>query len=148
MKAHSPDESISTRMEKTMEQLTIGEVSEATGVPTSTLRYYEKLGIIQPPQRSSGQRRYHPEILQIMAVIELGKDVGFSPPEIKELLYGFPEDMKTSERWKKLARQKIAEIEQIIASAQDMKQLLESGIECEYLHLELDSSDVLRRPRQ
>jgi MerR family redox-sensitive transcriptional activator SoxR len=133
---------------KVMDKLTIGEVAEATGVPTSTLRYYEKLGIIPPPQRSSGQRRYHPEVLQIMAVIQLGKDVGFSLPEIKELLYGFPEDMKPSERWKRLAQRKIAEIDEIIASAVDMKRLLESGIECEYLHLELDSSDVLRRPRQ
>ncbi|MFN2180194.1 MAG: MerR family transcriptional regulator [Candidatus Promineifilaceae bacterium] len=131
-----------------MDKLTIGEVAEATGVPTSTLRYYEKLGIIPPPQRSSGQRRYHPEVLQIMAVIQLGKDVGFSLPEIKELLYGFPEDMKPSERWKRLAQRKIAEIDEIIASAVDMKRLLESGIECEYLHLELDSSDVLRRSRQ
>jgi len=133
---------------KVMDKLTIGEVAEATGVPTSTLRYYEKLGIIPPPQRSRGQRRYHPEVLQIMAVIQLGKDVGFSLPEIKELLYGFPEDMKPSERWKRLAQRKIAEIDEIIASAVDMKRLLESGIECEYLHLELDSSDVLRRPRQ
>jgi MerR family redox-sensitive transcriptional activator SoxR len=133
---------------KVMDKLTIGEVAEATGVPTSTLRYYEKLGIIPPPQRSSGQRRYHPEVLQIMAVIQLGKDVGFSLPEIKELLYGFPEDMKPSERWKRLAQRKIAEIDEIIASAVDMKRLLESGIECEYLHLELDSSDVLRRSRQ
>jgi MerR family redox-sensitive transcriptional activator SoxR len=133
---------------KVMDKLTIGEVAEATGVPTSTLRYYEKLGVIPPPQRSSGQRRYHPEVLQIMAVIQLGKDVGFSLPEIKELLYGFPEDMKPSERWKRLAQRKIAEIDEIIASAVDMKRLLESGIECEYLHLELDSSDVLRRPRQ
>jgi MerR family transcriptional regulator, redox-sensitive transcriptional activator SoxR len=133
---------------KVMDKLTIGEVAEATGVPTSTLRYYEKLGIIPPPQRSSGQRRYHPEVLQIMAVIQLGKDVGFSLPEIKELLYGFPEDMKPSEQWKRLAQRKIAEIDEIIASAVDMKRLLESGIECEYLHLELDSSDVLRRPRQ
>ncbi|MFN2279344.1 MAG: MerR family transcriptional regulator [Candidatus Promineifilaceae bacterium] len=131
-----------------MDKLTIGEVAEATGVPTSTLRYYEKLGIIPPPQRSSGQRRYHPEVLQIMAVIQLGKDVGFSLPEIKELLYGFPEDMKPSERWKRLAQRKIAEIDEIIASAVDMKRLLESGIKCEYLHLELDSSDVLRRSRQ
>ena len=133
---------------KVMDKLTIGEVAEATGVPTSTLRYYEKLGIIPPPQRSRGQRRYHPEVLQIMAVIQLGKDVGFSLPEIKELLYGFPEDMKPSERWKRLAQRKIAEIDEIIASAVDMKRLLESGIECEYLHLELDSSDVLRRSRQ
>jgi len=133
---------------KVMDKLTIGEVAEATGVPTSTLRYYEKLGVIPPPQRSSGQRRYHPEVLQIMAVIQLGKDVGFSLPEIKELLYGFPEDMKPSERWKRLAQRKIAEIDEIIASAVDMKRLLESGIKCEYLHLELDSSDVLRRSRQ
>ncbi len=129
-----------------MEKLTIGELSEATKIPTSTLRYYEKLGIIPPPPRSSGQRRYHPEVLQIVAVIQLGKDVGFTLPEIKQLLYGFPEDMAPSERWKSLARQKIAEIDQIIASAMNMKQLLESGIECEYLHLELDSSDVLQHP--
>jgi MerR family redox-sensitive transcriptional activator SoxR len=130
-----------------MEKLTIGEVAEITGVATSTLRYYESIGIIPPPKRASGQRRYDPDVLQILAVVQLGKDVGFSLPEIKQLLYGFPEDMSPSARWRSLAQRKIAEIDQIIASATNMKRLLEAGLACEYLQLELDSIEILKQPR-
>lgn len=129
-------------------QMTIGEVADTAGVATSTLRYYETIGLIPPPKRASGQRRYTPEVLQILAVIQLAKDVGFTLPEIKELLYGFPKDMLPSERWKALARHKLHEIEAIIASALRMKALLESGIDCEYLHLELDSIEILTQSQR
>jgi DNA-binding transcriptional MerR regulator len=38
--------------------LTIGELAKRTGVATSALRYYEKLGLLPAPVRVSGQRRY------------------------------------------------------------------------------------------
>lgn len=126
--------------------MTIGEVADAAGVATSTLRYYESIGLIPPPKRASGQRRYTAEVLQILAVIQLAKDVGFTLPEIRELLYGFPQDVRPSERWKALAHRKLAEIEEMIASATRMKDLLVAGVECEYLQLELDAIEILNQP--
>ena len=38
--------------------LSIGELSDRTGVPTSTLRYYDELGLVRPATRIAGRRRY------------------------------------------------------------------------------------------
>jgi MerR family redox-sensitive transcriptional activator SoxR len=121
--------------------LTIGEVAAVAGVQTSTLRYYESIGILPQPHRVSGQRRYSRDVLPILAVIQLAKEANFSLPEIKELLYG--EDGTPSERWKQLAEHKLREINMIIARAQDMKQLLEEALHSEALHYELDKCTLL-----
>lgn len=70
------------------QHLTIGEVARLAGLQTSTLRYYESIGLLNPPRRISGQRRYTREVLQILAVIRLAKEVNFSLPEIRALLHG------------------------------------------------------------
>jgi MerR family redox-sensitive transcriptional activator SoxR len=126
-----------------MDELTIGEIAVLAGVQASTLRYYESIGILPPPQRKSGQRRYSRDILQILAVIQLAKEANFSLPEIRALLYDYSEYSTPSERWKELARQKLREVNEVIARAQEMKQLLEEGLECDSLLYELDSCALL-----
>jgi MerR family redox-sensitive transcriptional activator SoxR len=126
------------------EQLTIGEVANLAGVQTSTLRYYEDIGILPAPQRVNGQRRYSREVLVVLAVIQLAKDANFSLTEIKDLLYGATG--RPSERWQQLAQRKLEEINAVIARAEDMKQLLEEALESDALHYELDTSlEVLRK---
>jgi MerR family redox-sensitive transcriptional activator SoxR len=123
-----------------MHEMTIGEVAEYAGLQTSTLRYYESIGLIPPPRRVSGQRRYSPDVLQILAIIQLAKDASFSLDEIKTLFHGFSDNTPLSERWKVLAREKLREIEAVIRHALEMKRLLEEALECESLLLELDES--------
>jgi MerR family redox-sensitive transcriptional activator SoxR len=123
-----------------MHEMTIGEVAEYAGLQTSTLRYYESIGLISPPRRVSGQRRYSPEVLQILAIIQLAKDASFSLDEIKTLFHGFSDNTPLSERWKALAREKLREIEAVIQHAAEMKRLLEEALECEFLQFELDES--------
>ena len=119
-----------------MEEMTIGEVAQQVGVETSTLRYYESLGVLPPPRRVSGQRRYTPTVLKVMQIIKVAKEAGFTLSEIRTLLNGFSVDTAPSERWKELARQKLPEVEALIARAQGMKQLLELGLECECLEVD------------
>ncbi|HLU10628.1 MAG TPA: MerR family transcriptional regulator [Oceanobacillus sp.] len=45
------------------DSLTIGEMANMIGVQTSTLRYYESIGILPPPRRVSGRRRYSRDVL-------------------------------------------------------------------------------------
>lgn len=116
--------------------LTIGEVADIAGIATSTLRYYESIGLLPAPTRQSGQRRYSADVLPVLAVIQLCKDAHFSLDEIKTLLYG--EGGLPSERWKALARHKMAEVEAIIARALEMKALLEEALVSDALHYELD----------
>ena len=61
-----------------MENLTISEVTRRTGVPASTLRYYESVGLLPAPARVSGHRRYGAEVLNQLAVIRLAQEAGFT----------------------------------------------------------------------
>ncbi|MBS0335377.1 MAG: helix-turn-helix domain-containing protein [Proteobacteria bacterium] len=60
----------------------ISEVAKRTGVPASTLRYYEKKGLIASPGRQGGRRRFAPSVLNQLALIALGQAAGFSLDEI------------------------------------------------------------------
>lgn len=126
----------------------IGEVAEIAEVATSTLRYYEEIGLIAPPKRVNGRRRYQPTILPILALIQLAKDANFTLDEIKELLYDFPAEMPISERWQMIAQRKIKEVEQVILEAESTKALLEESLSCLHLHFELDDGIKLPEPNQ
>lgn len=49
----------------------IGALSTETGIAASTIRYYEKLGILPQPTRVSGQRRYGHEAKEYLLVLKL-----------------------------------------------------------------------------
>ena len=66
-----------------MKLLDIGVLSERSGVPPSTLRYYEEVGLIVSLGRHGLRRQYGPEALTQLALISLGKTAGFSLDEIK-----------------------------------------------------------------
>lgn len=65
----------------------IGELSKRTGVKVPTIRYYEQTGLIDAPDRSSGnQRRYCEEGLKRLSFIRHSRELGFSIDDIKGLL--------------------------------------------------------------
>ncbi|MFZ0083137.1 MAG: MerR family DNA-binding transcriptional regulator [Trebonia sp.] len=66
--------------------LTIGELARRAGVTASALRYYEELGLLPPPARISGQRRYPESADRLVAAILLYSDAGFTLAEQKALL--------------------------------------------------------------
>ncbi len=66
-----------------MKFLDIGVLSERSGVPPSTLRYYEEVGLIASVGRHGLRRQYGPETLTQLALISLGKTAGFSLDEIR-----------------------------------------------------------------
>ncbi|MFL5734873.1 MAG: MerR family transcriptional regulator [Chloroflexia bacterium] len=116
--------------------MTIGEVARQAGVRTSALRYYESIGLLPRAARVSGQRRYDGTVLQRLAIIQLAKEAGFTIEETRTLLHGFGADTPPSARWRALAEQKLVEADIMIRRAQDMKRLLEEGLNCECLTFE------------
>ena len=66
--------------------LDIGVVAARSGMATSTLRYYERLGIVACDDRKGLRRQYQPEILSTLAMIALCQRAGFNLTEIKALL--------------------------------------------------------------
>jgi MerR family transcriptional regulator, redox-sensitive transcriptional activator SoxR len=116
--------------------LAIGEVAERTRLQPSAIRYYERRGLLPPPERASGRRRYGPEVLQLLAAIEVSKAAGFSLEEIKRLFDGFDRATPPSERWRELATKKLRELDVLSGRITGMRALLRRGLECGCLGLE------------
>ena len=70
---------------------TIGEIAEAVDVPTSTVRYYERQGILKPSRRSvSNYRLYTEEDVQRLRFIRAAQATGFTLNDVTELLLPAP----------------------------------------------------------
>jgi len=64
----------------------IAEVAKRAGVPASTLRFYEKKGLIASVGRQGARRRFAPGVLDQLALIALGQAAGLSLDEISAML--------------------------------------------------------------
>lgn len=67
--------------------LSIGDLSRRTGVKIPTIRYYEQMGLIEPPERSEGnQRRYSRQELDRLSFIRHARNLGLNIEAIRELI--------------------------------------------------------------
>jgi MerR family transcriptional regulator, redox-sensitive transcriptional activator SoxR len=108
--------------------MSIGEVARKAGLRTSAIRYYEKLGLLPRPSRVGGRRRYDDRVLERLAMVRFAKHVGFSIAEAKLLLDGV-EGRPPTERWKKLAREKAAQVDEFIAQAGVVRKMLQETLD-------------------
>jgi DNA-binding transcriptional MerR regulator len=107
--------------------LTIGEVARRTDVAPTTLRYYEKIGLLTPPSRAGGQRRYDDAVLTRLEVIGLCKAAGFSLDEIAVLL---DDDAPGRPASRALAQAKLAEIDTQMATLARARGIIEWAMAC------------------
>jgi MerR family redox-sensitive transcriptional activator SoxR len=119
-----------------MERWAIGEVAARSGVPASTIRFYEQIGLLPAAGRVNGRRRYDEVVFRQLGVIRLAQQAGYTIAEIQMLLHDFPAGTPPSERWQVLAQQKLAELDELMRSIQAMKALLEETLNCECERLE------------
>ena len=113
-----------------MQLFGIGEIARQAGIATSTIRYYERIGLLPPSKRVNTKRRFDPSILQKLGVIRMAQRAGLTIVEIQTLLHDFPTDTPPSERWQALAVNKIAELDDLLNQIQAMKTLLEQTLQC------------------
>ena len=111
-----------------MPDLSIGEVARRAGQRTSALRYYEKIGLLPRPPRVGGQRRYDPHILDRLAIVRLGQYVGLRITEIKWLLNDVP-GRPPPERRRELARDRLIQVNALIAEAKSIRRLLQMTLD-------------------
>src|SRR5690606_11710676 len=64
----------------------IAEVAKRSGVPASTLRYYEKVGLIASTAPQGSRRQFAPTVLDQLALIALGQAAGLSLDEVRTML--------------------------------------------------------------
>ncbi|SDM45600.1 MerR family transcriptional regulator [Allokutzneria albata] len=109
--------------------MTIAEVVAATRLPTSTLRFYEREGLIRSVARDgAGRRVYAQDILARLAVVELGKQAGFTIAEVSGCVD--PETGMPGRGWRELAGAKLVELEARIAEAERARDMLVHALEC------------------
>jgi DNA-binding transcriptional MerR regulator len=70
--------------------LTIGAVARASGKSASSVRYYERIGLIPAPPRAGGQRRYPAAVIRTLAVIEIAQRAGLTLDDIRPLVAPAP----------------------------------------------------------
>lgn len=109
------------------EQLTIGELASRTGVATSALRYWEELGLLPAPARVSGQRRYPPSAVELVGVVVLLRDVGFTLREVKAFVAS---RSPAGDGWRELYQRKLAELDERIAQVQVARTVIAHGLAC------------------
>jgi DNA-binding transcriptional MerR regulator len=111
--------------------LTIGAVAELAGKSPSSIRYYEQIGLLPPPARVSGRRRYDAATVRTLAVIDTGQRAGLTLDEIKALLSASPDDGAATERLREVAERKLPEITALIERSELVRSWLESAARCE-----------------
>jgi MerR family copper efflux transcriptional regulator len=108
-----------------METMTIGKIAKRAGVGVETIRYYERMGLLEePPRRTSGYREYPASALARLRFIKKGKQLGFSLKEIDELLSIRMDPNATCAEVKQQADAKIAEVEEKIRALSRIKTAL------------------------
>lgn len=117
-------------------ELSIGALSERTGVAASALRFYEAEGLIHAARSSGGQRRFTRDMLRRVSFIRVAQQVGLSLEEIREALASLPDNRTPNEKdWERLSSSWRPRIDEQIAMLERLRERLHRCIGCGCLSL-------------
>lgn len=109
----------------TPETMTIGKLAKSAGVGVETVRFYERKGLLEEPSRGeSGYRQYPPGTLTRLHFIRQAKELGFTLPEIQELLSLRAKPGASCAEVQERIQAKIDNVEEKIRSLERMKRAL------------------------
>lgn len=121
-----------------MDELTIGALSERTGLAASALRYYEDQGLITSTRSAGGQRRYRRDTIRRVSFVRIAQQVGLTLDEIGEALSSLPQN-RTPDRqdWERLSRSWRPRLDARIAMLERVRDRLDGCIGCGCLSLDV-----------
>ncbi len=104
--------------------LSIGNLSDQTGVKIETIRYYEKIGLMpEPPRKESGHRVYEDAHVQRLRFIKRGRELGFTLENIRGLL-GLEDQKPSCAEVYDISTQHLNEIRNKIADLRKLEKTL------------------------
>lgn len=109
-----------------------GQVADAAGVNVETLRYYERRGLLETPDRSNGGHRLYPaEAVTVLRVIKAAQRLGFTLDQVAQLLQAGRHRHGTGadEGLQSRAAAKLAEVNAKIADLQVIRATLLEAVE-------------------
>jgi len=111
-------------------KLPIGAVAERYGVPATTLRYWEQIGLLPAQERVAGQRRYDLDAVRRIKFIRMASRAGLSLEDIRTLLAGHVDQSPTFNDWAAAARDQLAAIDRRIADLGHLRAAIEECLAC------------------
>jgi MerR family transcriptional regulator, copper efflux regulator len=108
---------------------TIGELARRAGIATSTVRYYERRGLVRPDARRSGQRRYREDTVRLVVFIGMLKDAGLSLDDIDGIV-----GAASVGEWKEIGQRRLAVLDEEIARLEHAREYLRGALLCRYDH--------------
>ncbi|PHR59190.1 MAG: MerR family transcriptional regulator [Robiginitomaculum sp.] len=106
-------------------EFSIGEIARATGTSVQTIRYYEKRGLLcEPIRNEGGHRRYASADLQRLAFVRHARSLGFSLPQIADLLELADHPQLPCTNADQIATANLNRVRERIAALQDLEKEL------------------------
>ena len=119
------------RMHSPDELLSVGEMSRRTGVPVSSLHYYERLELIASQRTAGNQRRYPRHMLRRVALISVAKRLGIPLDDVRDAFADVPlSNTPTHADWQRASRQWKKTLEQRRLGIERLEQELTGCIGC------------------
>lgn len=117
--------------------LSVGEVARRSGVPVSTLHFYETKGLINSERTPGNQRRYSRDVLRRVAVIRVAQRAGIALANIETALATLPAAATPSRAaWRQLSVSWRADLDARIAQLQKLRDTLDDCIGCGCLSID------------
>lgn len=102
----------------------IGQLAKAADVSCDTLRFYERLGLLQGRRENNGYRDYPPAAVEMVQFVKLAQELGFSLAEIREITTLLMQGGLPVEQVQAFVAEKIAVIDQRITTLQALRERL------------------------
>ena len=109
--------------------LTIGDIAREAGVATSSVRYYERRGLLDADARESGQRRYRTPALRRLVFIKMLQDAGLSLDDIAGVLHA-----DSVAEWKAIVARRLELLTAEIRELERARGYLEGALLCRFDH--------------
>lgn len=107
--------------------MNIGEAAKAAGVSPKMIRHYEQTGLLPQAERSeSGYRLYGEREISVLRFIRQSRRLGFSMPQIADLIGQWGDTHRTSRQVKTIALRHLADLEEKLKEIAEMKASLEA----------------------
>lgn len=114
--------------------MTIGLVAARYGVPATTLRYWEQIGVLPAQRRASGQRRYDRDAIRRIKFVRMAQQAGLALDDIRTILAGHVDASPTFSDWASVAKNQLTAIDHRMADLARLKTTIEECLTCGCQH--------------
>lgn len=109
--------------------MNIGEVSERSGLPPKTIRYYEDINLVRPLRSNNGYRSFRESEIHKLAFLGRARALGFSIEDCRTLMDLYEDETRESAQVKAVAKEHLSQIDNKIAQLKSMRETLSHLVE-------------------